>query len=270
MAFKNIMDLHVHTDNSFDGNHSIMYMCEKACEKNVKAVAFTDHVEADCYYEEHYDKVAIQSFFDTMKARCAFEGKLIVCAGIELGEACFSPETADRIISERKYDFVAASIHNLRGEQDFCFFDYAEYDVEGILDEYFDEELNLVQWGGFDSLAHLTYPLRYIMGEQKIPVDMSRYKGKIDEILKTLAEKDKALEINTSGLFQKLKSTMPGEDVIKRFRELGGKLVTIGSDSHYANRIGNGIQRGMELAKRCGFDSVALYKSREPIEVPIE
>ncbi len=270
MSFKNIMDLHVHTDNSFDGNHSIMYMCEKACEKNVKAVAFTDHVEADCYYEEHYDKVAVQSYFDTVKARCAFDGKLIVCSGIELGEACFNPETADKIISERKYDFVVASIHNLREEQDFCFFDYADYDVEGILDEYFDEELNLVQWGKFDSLAHLTYPLRYIAGEQKIPVNMKRFSKKIDDILSLLAEKDKALEINTSGLFQKLKSTMPGEDVVKRFRELGGKLVTVGSDSHFAQRIGRGVEEGMELAKRCGFDSVTLYKDREPIEVPIE
>lgn len=270
MAFKNIMDFHVHTDNSFDGNHSIMYMCEKACEKNVKAVAFTDHVEADCYYEEHYDKVAVQSYVDTVKARAAFSGKLIVCSGIELGEACFEPETANKIISERNYDFVVASIHNLRKEQDFCFFDYSQYDVDGILNEYFDEELNLVEWGGFDSLAHLTYPLRYIQGEQKIPVDMKKFKKKTDEILKLLAEKDKALEINTSGLFQKLKSTMPGEEIVKRYKELGGRLITIGSDSHYAQRIGNGIQHGMELAKRCGFDCVALYKSREPIEVPIE
>lgn len=270
MAFKNIMDMHVHTDNSFDGNHSIMYMCEKACEKNIKAVAFTDHVEADCYYEEHYDKVAVQSYVDTVKARCAFNGKLIVCSGIELGEACFEPEIAEKIITERKYDFVAASIHNLRDEQDFFFFDYADYDCEAILDEYFDEELNLVEWGKFDSLAHLTYPLRYMQGEHGIQIDMSRFKKKIDEILKLLAEKDKALEINTSGLFQKLRSTMPAEEVIKRYHELGGRLITIGSDSHYAQKVGNGIQRGMELAKRCGFSSVALFKNREPIEIPIE
>ena len=90
------------------------------------------------------------------------------------------------------------------------------------------------------------------------------------ELERLRAEKDKALEINASGLFQKLKSTMPGEDVVKRFRALGGKLVTIGSDSHYAQRIGNGVEQCMELAKRCGFDSVALYKNREPIEIPIE
>ncbi|MCQ2479377.1 MAG: histidinol-phosphatase HisJ family protein [Clostridia bacterium] len=245
-------------------------MCEKACEKNVKAVAFTDHVETDCYYEEHYDKVAIQSYVDTVKARCAFSGKLIVCSGIELGEACFEPELAEKIITERKYDFVVASIHNLRDEQDFFFFDYADYDCEAILDEYFDEELNLVEWGKFDSLAHLTYPLRYMQGEQGIQIDMNRFKKKIDEILKLLAEKDKALEINTSGLFQKLRSTMPGEDIIKRYHELGGRLVTVGSDSHYAQKIGNGVQRGMELAKRCGFNSITLFKNREPIEIPIE
>ncbi len=270
MAYKNIMDQHVHTDNSFDGNHSIMYMCEKACEKGIKALAFTDHVEADCYYEEHYDKVAVQSYFEIMKAKCAFDGKLIVNAGIELGEACFNPEVANKIISERSYDFVVASIHNLRKEQDFCFFDYSQYDVDGILNEYFDEELNLVEWGKFDSLAHLTYPLRYIQGEQKIPVDMSKFKKKTDAILSLLAEKDKALEINASGLFQKLKSTMPGEEIVRRYKELGGKLITIGSDAHYAQRIGNGVQTAMDLAVRCGFNSIALFKNRQPNEVPIK
>ena len=100
--------------------------------------------------------------------------------------------------------------------------------------------------------------------------DLSKYKDKIDEALKLLAEKDTALEINTSGLRQKLKATLPDEDIVRRFRQLGGKMVTIGSDAHYAEHLGSGIETGMEIAKRCGFDSVTLFQSRNPVEIPIE
>lgn len=270
MAYKNRMDLHTHTDNSFDGHHSIMYMCEKACEKGIKAIAFTDHIEVDCYYEEHYDKVTVQAYFEMAKARSAFDGKIIVCAGMEMGEASYNPEVAEKILNDHKYDIILGSIHNLRGEDDFCFLDYFNNDVDEILNEYFDEICGLADWGKFDSLAHLTYPLRYIEGEAGIHVDLSKYSSKIDEALRTLAEKDRALEINTSGLFNKIGKTLPDENIVRRFRELGGKLVTVGSDSHYADYIGRGIETGMDIAKRSGFDSIALFSGREPIEIPIE
>ena len=78
MAFKNIVDLHTHTDNSFDGNHSTMFLAETAYMKGIRAVAFTDHLEMDAFYKGNFDKTAIQSFFEVAKARSAFSGKLLV------------------------------------------------------------------------------------------------------------------------------------------------------------------------------------------------
>ena len=270
MKYKNIMDMHVHTDNSFDGYHSTMYMCESACESGIRAVAFTDHVESDCLYDQHYDKTALQSFFEATKARSVFNGKMIVCAGIELGEAHYVPENSDKLFEMYKYDFVLGSIHNLRNMPDFSQLDYSQFDVDALLTEYFNEIYSLAQWGKIDSLAHLTYPIRYISGVQKIKVDLEKYGKRIDEALSLLAEKDIALEINTSGLRQKLRKTMPDEDVVLRFRQLGGKLITIGSDAHKAEDIGRGVRKAMDIAKRCGFDSMALFQQRQPIEVPIE
>ena len=116
----------------------------------------------------------------------------------------------------------------------------------------------------------MTYPLRYIVGEHNIPVDMSAFGEKIDEILSLLVKNNKALEINTSGLRQKLGRTMPEEDVVRRFKELGGEMVTVGSDAHYAKDIGAGIGSGIEIAKRSGFDSVTLFQNRTPVQIPIE
>ena len=270
MKYKNILDMHVHTDNSFDGNHSTMYMCEKACDKGLRAVAFTDHIETDCFYKEKFYKSAAQSFFDSAKARYAFSGKIVVCIGVELGEPTYDVKTAENILDKWKYDFVIASIHNLRNKEDFYYIDYTKEDPFVLLDEYFDELICLADWGKFDSLAHLTYPLRYIEGEYHINVDLSKYQKKIDQILSLLAEKEKALEINTSGLRQKLKRTLPDESIVMRYKELGGKLITIGSDAHYATHLGLGIGKAMDMAKRCGFDSVALFQSRNPMEIPIE
>ncbi len=270
MKFKNIIDMHTHTDNSFDGNHSTMYMCENACNKGLRAVAFTDHIEVDFYKEKNFDKTAVQSFVDACKAREAFKGKIIVCAGIELGQPTYDVPTAEKIISERNYDFVIGSVHNLRGKEDFWYLDYEKENIDELLNEYFDELCLLAAWGKFDTMAHITYPLRYIVGEHQIPVDIEKYRRKIDEALKLLVESGKALEINTSGLRQKLGKTMPDESYVKRFRELGGQMVTVGSDAHFAEHLGAGIEQGMEIAKRCGFDAITLFQNRNPVEIPIE
>lgn len=272
MGYKNIIDLHTHTRNSFDGHYSAMFLCETAFFKGLRAIAFTDHIEIDTYESGNFDITARQSYIDCANARSAFRGKLTVCNGIELGQPTYDIPVAEELLSSFKYDIVIGSVHNLRGGQDFCYLDYdneaANY--PDLLDEYFDEELGLVKWGKFDTLAHLTYPLRYIIGEQKKPVDMARYTDKIDEILRLLAQSGKALEINTSGLRQPLGTTMPDEYFVRRFREFGGELITVGSDAHFAEHLGANIEDGMALAKKCGFDYIALFNDRLPTLIPIE
>ena len=262
--------MHVHTDNSPDGHHSAMFMCEQAYAKGLRGLCFTDHVEVDYYLRDHYDKRAKQAFFEVAKARSAFRGKLIVCEGIELGQPMYDVETAEKILENPGYDIVIGSVHNLRDMQDFWYLNYDEHDINDLLEQYFDELLLLAQWAKFDTMAHITYPLRYICGEHGIPVDINKYSDKIDSILRTLVEKGKAMEINTSGLRQKLGKTMPDESFVKRFAELGGEHITIGSDAHYAEHLGAGIEEGMAIAQRCGFKYVTLFQSRQPVQIPIE
>ncbi len=269
MNYTKIVDTHVHTDNSFDGKHSATFMCETAESLGLRAVVFTDHVEIDQFDDENYSRVAKQSYFEIAKARSAFRGQLLICAGIELGQPAYNIPEADKLLSALKYDQVIASVHNLRGEPDFYFLDYTDVDVHEKLLQYFEELKLVVDWGNFDTLAHLTYPLRYIQGDQKIPVDLSLYSEQIDYILKALVAKEKALEINTSGLRQALGDTMPSESIVRRFKELGGQYITIGSDAHYAEHLGAGVLEGMEIAKRCGFDNVSLFQKREPVQILI-
>lgn len=272
MAFKNIIDLHTHTDSSFDGHHSTMFLCETACMKGIRAVAFTDHLEIDAFYRDHFDRTAIQSFFEISKAKAAFDGKLMVCVGAELGQAVYDKPIAEKLINTMKYDIVIGAIHNLPNKDDPYFIDFSDESVDymGLLQKYFECELELAEWAKFDTLAHMTYPLRYIIGKYSRPVDMSRFSEIIDEILLALIRNEKSLELNTAGLRQQIGETSPNEAILKRYRELGGKLITIGSDAHYAKDLGAGIEKGYELALKCGFDRIAIYQNHTPTLIPIE
>jgi histidinol-phosphatase (PHP family) len=130
--------------------------------------------------------------------------------------------------------------------------------------------LELSKWGRFDSLAHLTYPLRYIVAREKIDVDISRFYGIIDGIFENLVKNSKALEINTSGLFMEMQDTLPNIDIVKRFKNAGGELITIGSDSHYANKIGQGISTGIQIAYDAGFRNVTVFEKHQPRLIPID
>ncbi len=269
MIFKNFVDMHTHTNNSFDGNYPIEEMCEAAIEKGIQVIAFTDHVEMDYFTEKGFDKDAENSYKDMLKAKEMFKDKLDLCVGIELGEPTYDIEASEALINSRDYDFVIGSIHNLRKTDDFCELKYEGMDIEALLDKYFYELKLLADWAKFDTFAHLTYPLRYIVGENKIAVNMQKYQKDIDEILSILVSKDKALEINTSGLRQPIGITMPDESMVKRFKELGGKMITVGSDSHFTYHLGAGIEEGMKIAKNAGFDSVYVFKKRQPVEIAI-
>ena len=134
---------------------------------------------------------------------------------------------------------------------------------------YFDELLRSAQWNGFDSLAHLTYPLRYIKKNGKINVDLNDYSAQIDAILRTLIKNGKALEVNTSGLRQEIGQTLPGENVLRRFKELGGRYVTVGSDAHRCKDLAKGIKEGYALLKKCGFTHYTVYEKHTPVEIAL-
>lgn len=262
--------MHTHTDNSFDGHHSAMFMAENAEARDFDSIAFTDHCEVDRFYERGDDRRVKQSFFEVSKARAAFDGRLQILRGIELAQPHYVPELAEKIINAQHYDVIIGSLHNLRNQEDF--YDWTSFDgidVEATMNEYYDELLGLLDWGNFDVLAHITYPFRYIFNHLGYREDINKYSKKVDEILSLCAEKEKALEINMGGLKYPINTPSPDIDTIKRYKELGGKLISVGSDSHYAERVGFGIYRAFDMAREAGFTFVVKYVDRVPTEYPI-
>lgn len=270
MKYRYISDCHVHTDCSRDGNDPAMMMCERAAGLGLYALTLTDHCECNVYTEEEYDKSIRQSFFEAKKAKAVFRGRLHVYAGVELGQPMQNLAAAEDALNACNFDFVLGSVHNIREMDDFFFLEYDKVDVNEILNKYFDEMLEMIEWGKFDSLAHLTYPLRYIVGEHNIPVDFELFSEKVETILKALIKREKALEVNTSGYRQKLGEPLPPLSVLKRFFELGGKYVTLGSDSHRWADVGAGIEQGLAMLREAGFQHFTVFIERKPHLLPID
>ncbi|NLZ45825.1 MAG: histidinol-phosphatase HisJ family protein [Clostridiales bacterium] len=284
MNLNGFTDCHTHTSFSPDSDASAIDMCNRALELGLSAYAITDHAECNRWYGiEHYSS-AVPNAYDTYNCGLDFEnslafstklkeeykGKLNLIAGIELGQATHDFEVADKAVSDKRLDFVIGSIHQLQGYDDFAFLKYENENpldikaVNELLKKNYLEILNLAKWGKFDVLGHLTYTLRYIEGDAGIKVDMTLFDDIIEEIFKTIIQNGNGIEINTSGLRQKYGQPFPTPNYVKMYKDLGGEILTLGSDAHRPEDIGKGIKEGTEIAKICGFKYIAYYKERKP------
>ena len=157
-----------------------------------------------------------------------------------------------------------ASCHSLAYERwpASTFYDRIPFDEEtfppdklaGFLDAYFQKILRMAQFDDYDVLTHLTCPLRYINGRYHRNRDLRPWRDIIDEILRTVIRRGKALELNTSGIHGYYGKWMPDEEILQRYYDFGGRLLTLASDAHTADRVGNAFHEAEELLKSIGFN----------------
>ncbi len=276
---KSLVDCHTHTRFSVDCDANERDMIERAISLGLTAYAVTDHCEANRWYpKEHYGDLQVYPYFDFKNAfessvsritelRDEYKDRITLIVGSELGEAQECPDEAEIVVKDERVDFIIGSLHQLPGEEDFALIDYTGYTTDEVyllLDKYFSEMLKLCKWGKFDVLGHLTYFLRYMNGKYDLRVDISRYDELIAECLREVASKGKGLEINTSGLRQNYGETFPTVKYVKMFKDLGGEIVSLGSDTHYVQHVGADIDKGAAVAAEAGFDRIAFYIKHSP------
>ncbi len=275
----NLIDCHTHTQFSVDSDADINQMIEKACDIELAAYAVTDHCECNRWYsKEHYTGDDTYQYYDfgtdfensvsaVTRLKEKYSGRLNLICGVEMGQATHDFDIAEKIISDSRVDFVIGSMHQLPKTEDFAFLEYDKMSLEEIYDlaeRYFLEISKLCKWGKFDVLGHLTYNLRYIKGIGGIDLDISRFDEIIADSFKAIIEKGKGIEINTSGFRQKYGDAFPSLKYVKLFRELGGEIISIGSDAHCVEDLGKNIKDGAEIALEAGFNYVCCFKERKP------
>lgn len=264
-------DCHTHSTCSPDGSDPAADMLARAEELGLYAYALTDHCE--CHKFETRYRPRVRLAWDEMeRAAQAFSGKTRFYRGIELGQPTQDLKAAREALDGRNYDVVIGSLHNLAGEKDFYHLGQETVSPErwdSLFSQYFEELLQMIRWGNFDTLAHITYPLRYRTAPGENPGFESHWE-ELEAVLSALIRAGKALEMNTSRLLRKDAPPMPELEVFTCYRELGGRLVTLGSDAHSAENLGSGIDEGMELLKQAGFTEFAVYEKRVPVMLPLE
>ena len=276
-----LADYHVHSSCSFDAEDRMAAMAKAELARGVSSVCFTDHVDFGMQETmqigpERFQlpRSQVKQFIEAMER--APEG-IDIRLGLELGEGNHDIPRAKRVYAMPEYDFILGSLHNLFGEQDFYYLKYESYEqCWELYDRYLDELIDLAGAACFDCMAHIGYCLRYMHKQGFDAVmDMGRYGHKIDRLLRTLIENGKGIELNVADLVPGGRSdamgvTFPGLDVLRRYRELGGDIVTVGSDAHSVKAAGLGIKEGYELLAENGFRYVAVYKKHKPEFMRIE
>lgn len=264
-----LIDCHNHSSHSFDGDQSVETLCRKAEELGLSVLAITDHCDLspEVYPLEQITTCLCGSVDEVTRWRAEHDSPVKILTGFELGEAIDFPELADEMLALREVDIVLGSIHEASNGKDFYYLDCKNEPVDYLIQmvhDYYDRLIRLVEWGKFDVLTHITYPLRYIVGDAGISLDMEQFRDKIDTLLKSVIEKGISLEINSSGLRQKLGRPLPDRDILSRYYELGGRMITIGSDSHRTEHFAYGIPDCQQMLKEIGFTELTYFEKRKP------
>lgn len=265
-----IADFHIHTRFSYDSEADVDKVIQSAISKGMKYMAITDH--NDFGYENGTFELDTDKYFEYMtQKKDEYKNDIHLSVGIECG---LEPKYYDRInklVTSYDFDFVIGSSHVINGRDPY----YKEYfenrPVHDAMVEYLMSiSENIDMFENFDVYGHLDYMMRYapVNAEQK-RYDYEEYAELFDEILIKLIEKNKGIEINTSPLKSGLYDANPNIQVVKRYAELGGSIITVGSDAHTPEYVGHSFDVAANMLKDAGFTYFSVFSERKHINIPL-
>lgn len=257
-----MFDFHMHSKVSFDGKSTAAEMVQAAAAAGLKEICFTDHLD--------YDPrgMLVGGAFETEVYNAAYDELIhkdvVIRRGMEFGMLTDNQETLSADLQRRHFDFVIGSVHFV---DDIDIY-YEEFWQGKTMEQAelrcFEQTLECVKvHDQFDVLGHLTYPGKAAANPTHRPILYSSYREIVDEILKTLVAKGKGLEVNTSG-YDRCGVYLPDAEYLRRFKELGGEIVTVGSDAHHADRVGQYCADACRMVSDI-FGYVCTFVDRKPV-----
>ena len=260
-----LWDTHMHCHFSGDSEAAPRDMIESAIKKGLSGICFTDHLDLDYREEPGYFDLDFENYqaeIATLKEE--YKNRIEVLWGIELGLQTHVASQNLDIVKAFPWDFVIGSTH-LVDHIDIYYPSYYEGRTErSACRRYYESILeNLATDVDFDVYGHIDYIVRYLPSKGKT-VTYEKYADLIDEILRKIIEKGKGIELNMAGYKYGLEHPNPTEDILRRYRELGGEIITLGSDGHKPDQIAWDYWRVPDLLKNAGFDYFTVFKNRKP------
>lgn len=257
-----MFDYHLHTRLSYDGEGDPMAMIRKAKELGLKEICFTEHVDFDPGAVPVKMDFDVQEYWDVYE-HLDVEG-IKVRRGMEFGIMKDNHADFDAALKRYPFDFVIGSMHFVDGLDIYEPPFWASISPKEAEQRYFDQLLECVRaHDQFDVLGHITYIGKLAANPYRRPIAYADYKDHLDEILRILVSRGKGIEINTSGV-DRCGDYLPGVDYLRRFKELGGEIVTVGSDAHDESRVGQYCKEAC-CAVADVFGYVCTFENRKPI-----
>lgn len=261
-----LCDYHTHTGFSCDSEEDLDRMCERAIQLGLRELAVTDHADflTNGVFEEEIDLDARQKAMSVAQKK--YNSHLLLRNGIELGQPQANPKEYERLMKSYSFDFVIGSIHNLDQDLALDQMDYSTMDLEEMYADFLDAEMKLAREFDFDVLGHITLPQRYLYRQLKKQVDLRLFEKQYKDLFSILIAREKGIEVNTSGLYKGTGETLPTTQVLKWYRECGGRILTVGSDAHRAPDLAFGIEQTYQMLRELGFSHISTYENRNRTE----
>lgn len=260
-----LADCHMHTNFSTDSQADPEDMIRAAIAKGLRAVCITDHEDKD-YPNPGEFRIDFPRYVREIGAlKEKYQDRIEVRMGVEIG---LQPHLGDyyrQLVGKYPFDFVIGSVHVV-GSVDPYYPEFYEgrSDAQAYRQTMEETITNIKKIQDFDTLGHLDYVVRY--GRNKAEeYSYRRFADEIDEILRYLIEQGKGLELNTAGLKYGLPFAHPHPDVLRRYRELGGEILTVGADGHRPEHVAYDFAKAAEILTECGFRYYTEFVERKPI-----
>lgn len=263
-------DVHMHCDFSGDSDTPAEEMIKSAIAKGLDGICFTDHEDIDYPETPNPFLLDFSAYHDAIAdLKKRYKEKLTIFWGMEFGLQPHLTEELKHLVLKYPFDFVIGSSHIVHGRDPY----YPSY-FEGRSErdaymEYFESALENIQaFDDYDVYGHIDYVVRYGPTRNE-NYSYNAYSDILDEILRALIAKGKGIEINTGGFKYGLGHPNPTEDVLKRYRSLGGEIITIGSDAHAPEHIAYDFDKATAILRACGFHYYTVFREREAFFSPL-
>lgn len=257
-------DYHFHTEFSGDSQTPARSQVLAAIGLGMDSLCITDHhdYDVDSPIDFTLDLDRYLPFMLDLKEE--FKDRIDLRIGIELGLQVHLKDYFTGLLAKYPFDYVIGSTHFI-DRQDPAYPDFfEERDENEAYRLYFETTLdNVRNLDTFDAAGHIDYIVRYGPNKTKY-YSYKAYGDLLDEILKTLIEHGKGIECNTAGFRKGIGMPNPSPDILRRYRELGGEILTIGSDAHVPEDLGADFDRARELLLSCGYTYYTTFKARKP------
>ena len=263
-----LADYHTHTQFSPDAHDPMTVMAQAALDAGMDEICFTDHVEPLTWGSNElrppYDWSALTADFANVQA--ALGDRIHLRLGMEMGDAQKAPAHMKKLLEDApQFDFIIGSVHLLSrkygGADLYDYMPATAAEAQEALGDYLEEALALAKLGGFTVMGHLTLPLRYINEHHGEHMTFRRHMDRVEEIFRAIIPQGVGIECNTN----RGNEPLPGEEILRLYRSLGGEIITLGSDAHRPEDVGCFIRQRQELLRTCGFRYFTTFEQGKPL-----